>query len=461
MAYEKYPRGDYYGRRDTQDYGRDGGSGRNSDFANERNYEAAGASDRDRNYWGGDQDWDDNSRGRDFGDYGQQDYGRRDQQNGGRQNYGGQNYGGPNYGSQGYGQNQGGQNWRGQGSQRGGGDRGWTQREYGDQGYGQQGFGGQQGYGQQGRGARGQGDTRGMRGGQYGAGQYGAGQSGAGQYGGGQHGGGQYGNDRFGGGRQGGGYGRQQSGGNQYGQQRYGADGDRQRQGGGNSPQGYDYDDRGFFARAGDEVRSWFGDEDAERRREADMRYDERAYNDRDSDYGNWRRNQIDALDRDYDEYRSHNRSKFENEFTTWRSSRQSQRDMLNKVDEHMEVVGSDGSHVGTVDKVRGDRVILTKNDSDAGGRHHSFPSSWLDSVEDNKVKLSKSADEAKKQWRDEERNQAMFGENNAATATSGGTAASTGTTAATSTSSASAGTTTDGKDDDGKMLNRSFPGTY
>jgi osmotically-inducible protein OsmY len=32
-----------------------------------------------------------------------------------------------------------------------------------------------------------------------------------------------------------------------------------------------DDEDRGFFERAGDEVRSWFGDEDAERRREQDM----------------------------------------------------------------------------------------------------------------------------------------------------------------------------------------------
>jgi osmotically-inducible protein OsmY len=31
-------------------------------------------------------------------------------------------------------------------------------------------------------------------------------------------------------------------------------------------------EDRGFFERAGDEVRSWFGDEDAERRRDRDMR---------------------------------------------------------------------------------------------------------------------------------------------------------------------------------------------
>src|SRR5688572_21575264 len=34
----------------------------------------------------------------------------------------------------------------------------------------------------------------------------------------------------------------------------------------------YDRDDRGFLDRAGDEVRSWFGDEEAERRRELDER---------------------------------------------------------------------------------------------------------------------------------------------------------------------------------------------
>ena len=33
--------------------------------------------------------------------------------------------------------------------------------------------------------------------------------------------------------------------------------------------------DRGFFERAGDEVRSWFGDEEAERRREMDERHNE------------------------------------------------------------------------------------------------------------------------------------------------------------------------------------------
>ena len=178
-------------------------------------------------------------------------------------------------------------------------------------------------------------------------------------------------------------------------------------------------DDRGFMDRAGDEVRSWFGDEDAERRREADAQRDERSDRGRDerSDrgrdehYHHWRSQQIAAFDRDYDEYRQENRSKFHNEFSSWRTDRQGQRDLLAGVDEHAEVVGSDGEHVGTVDKVRGNRIILTKSDADAGGRHHSVPSSWLQSAQGGTVTLRKSAAEAKAHWRDEERSGAMFNE--------------------------------------------------
>lgn len=183
--------------------------------------------------------------------------------------------------------------------------------------------------------------------------------------------------------------------------------------------------ERGFFDRAGDEVRSWFGDEDAERRRERDAVEDERNYRQGGTSYGtyrvqrqvhhdpsyhDWRQRQIDALDRDYDEYRREHQSRFDNEFHGWRSQRQSQRSQLDRVDEHMEVVGSDGEHIGKVDKVRGDRIILTKNDSEAGGHHHSIPSSWIDTVDD-KVKLRKSSIEAKTAWRDEERNSALFGD--------------------------------------------------
>jgi osmotically-inducible protein OsmY len=186
--------------------------------------------------------------------------------------------------------------------------------------------------------------------------------------------------------------------------------GDQRQQGYGRQPQGYDYDDRGFFDRAGDEVRSWFGDDEANRRRDADARNDEQRYGSSHSDdhYHHWRRSQIDALDRDYHEYRQENRAKFDSEFGAWRNERQAQRGSLGKVSEHQEVVGSDGAHVGTVDKVRGDRIILTKNDADAGGRHHSIPSRWIQSVDD-KVTISKTAEEAHAHWRDEERNQAFF----------------------------------------------------
>lgn len=177
-------------------------------------------------------------------------------------------------------------------------------------------------------------------------------------------------------------------------------------------PEGYRYQDRDFLSRAGDEVRSWFGDEEAERRREMDARHDDRfggRWN-RDEDYWSWRRRQIAALDRDYDEYRRENASRFENEFGAWRSERETQRSALQRVAEHMEVVGSDGEHVGTVDCVRGDRIVLTKSDPDAGGHHHSIPSRWIDSVSD-RVTIRKTADEAKAAWRDEERSGALFGE--------------------------------------------------
>ncbi len=222
---------------------------------------------------------------------------------------------------------------------------------------------------------------------------------------------------------------------------------DRQQQGYGRQPQGYDYDERGFIARAGDEVRSWFGDDDAERRREQDARYDERdartrSAHERDDHYHSWRSSQIAALDRDYEEYRQENRSKFDNEFGAWRTERQGQRSSLSRVEEHMEVVGSDGAHVGTVDKVRGDRILLTRTDKDAGGVHHSIPSRWIQLV-DTKVTLSKTADDAKAAWREEERNTAMFdyGDKAGRDATGGGR--------------------TDGDLTKGRTLDKSFSGTY
>lgn len=319
----------------------------------------------------------------------------------------------------------------------------------------------------------------------------------------------------------------------QRGDNRYGGDNDRSRYGERSSYRGYDRgdrwrgdDDRGFFDRAGDEVRSWFGDDEAERRRERDRQRYEREQGwsgSRDSGYGGgyyggdydrsgdryasgyygqgvsretygqaggtaadtwggsgfggddnrgrrfdridpgsvgthgahpmsspvggaygagygpfggyrssareaamigrrgaygsdlhdphyseWRSRQIESLDRDYDEYRREHQSKFEQEFGGWREKRQGQRSSLGLVGEHMEVLGSDGSHIGTVDCVKGDRIVLTKGDESAGGRHHSIPCGWIESVDD-KVTVNKSADEAMRAWKDEDHNRALF----------------------------------------------------
>jgi hypothetical protein len=69
-------------------------------------------------------------------------------------------------------------------------------------------------------------------------------------------------------------------------------------------------------------------------------------------------------------------------------------------IKEHMEVLGSDGVHVGTVDHLEGrDQVKLTKDDPDAGGEHHFIPLAWVDRVDEH-VHLKQSGAEAKARWK-------------------------------------------------------------
>lgn len=65
---------------------------------------------------------------------------------------------------------------------------------------------------------------------------------------------------------------------------------------------------------------------------------------------------------------------------------------------EHMEVIGADGVHVGTVDHVEGERIKLTKKDSGEGsheGHHHYISRGLVAGVEGDKVRLSANADVA------------------------------------------------------------------
>ena len=69
------------------------------------------------------------------------------------------------------------------------------------------------------------------------------------------------------------------------------------------------------------------------------------------------------------------------------------------EIREHMEVVGSDGGHVGRVDHVMGDEIELSKMDLGAGFRHHMIPISWVDHIDGDKVCLNMTKDAAKTSW--------------------------------------------------------------
>lgn len=81
-------------------------------------------------------------------------------------------------------------------------------------------------------------------------------------------------------------------------------------------------------------------------------------------------------------------------------------------IKEHMEVIGADGVHVGTVDHVQGDRIKLTKKDSAAQiegaegtheGHHHFISLGLVAEVEGDQVRLSANADVAVELFEEEE----------------------------------------------------------
>jgi hypothetical protein len=70
------------------------------------------------------------------------------------------------------------------------------------------------------------------------------------------------------------------------------------------------------------------------------------------------------------------------------------------EIREHMEVVGSDGGHVGKVDRVMGTDIELAKLDLGSGFKHHLIPMTWVEQVDD-KVRLNMTKDAAKAAWRE------------------------------------------------------------
>ena len=68
------------------------------------------------------------------------------------------------------------------------------------------------------------------------------------------------------------------------------------------------------------------------------------------------------------------------------------------RIKEHMEVIGADGAHIGTVDRVEGHRIKLTKADSGGAGHqghHHYIDIGLVADIEGDKVRLSANGDVA------------------------------------------------------------------
>jgi hypothetical protein len=64
------------------------------------------------------------------------------------------------------------------------------------------------------------------------------------------------------------------------------------------------------------------------------------------------------------------------------------------QIKEQMEVKGSDGKHVGTVEGMEGDQIRLA-----SGGMIHSIDLDAVDEVEGDVVKLKQTAQQATRPW--------------------------------------------------------------
>jgi hypothetical protein len=81
------------------------------------------------------------------------------------------------------------------------------------------------------------------------------------------------------------------------------------------------------------------------------------------------------------------------------RNNQKKENDMVNasQIREHMEIKGSDGQHVGTVDRVEGNCIKLTKSDKDAAGHHQYMDMASVREVKDGCLITAKTADECKR----------------------------------------------------------------
>jgi hypothetical protein len=66
----------------------------------------------------------------------------------------------------------------------------------------------------------------------------------------------------------------------------------------------------------------------------------------------------------------------------------------FDQIREHMTIIGAEGAKLGTVDKIEGDRIKMTREDSGIGheDHHHYIPRGLVADVEGDTVRLSAEA---------------------------------------------------------------------
>jgi hypothetical protein len=78
----------------------------------------------------------------------------------------------------------------------------------------------------------------------------------------------------------------------------------------------------------------------------------------------------------------------------------------LDDVREHMQVIDAEGTPLGKVDRIEGDRIKLTRDSSGSGaheGHHHFIPSGLIADVEGDIVRLSSRIDAVESIFQSEE----------------------------------------------------------
>ena len=69
------------------------------------------------------------------------------------------------------------------------------------------------------------------------------------------------------------------------------------------------------------------------------------------------------------------------------------------EIREHMPVLASCGMPIGTVDRVEGSWIKLTRSAPAAHGEHRYIPLEWIESVNEDNVHLNINSDVAQSEW--------------------------------------------------------------